>query len=165
MSTKHRLLERDPHGNTTCGGRRRRRHTAEREGRVRWRRRWRRNKCVAGMSLRHLMIISWCCRWPVSFLVSLPIPISFHCIANFFLFPSFALLSLSDCIVVSTFYSSHSFFIRSCEYGGGLLPLFFSKLIRRFHCIFHLMFMCTGFFSSAGEARKDERKDERKEIL
>lgn len=159
MSTKHRLLERDPHGNTTRGGKRRRRHTAEHEGRVRWSRRRRRNKCVAGMSLRHLMIISWCCRCPVSFLVSLPISISFHCIANFFLFPSFALHSLSDCIVVSTFYSSHPFFIRSCEYGGGFLPLFFSKLIRRFPCIFHLMFMCTGFFSSAGEARKDERKE------
>lgn len=87
----------------------------------------------------------------------------FHSIVSreflFFLFPSFSLLSLSDCIVVSTFYSSHSFFIRSCEYGGGLLLLFFSKLIRRFPCIFHLMFMCTGFFSSAGEARKDERKE------
>ena len=72
---------------------------------------------------------------------------------------SFALLSLSYCIVVSTFYSCHSFFTRSCEYGGGFLPLFFSKLIRRFPCIFHLMFMCTGFFSCAGEARKDERKE------
>jgi len=57
LSTKHRLLERDPHGNTTRGGRRRRRHTAEHEGRVRWSRRRRWNKCVAGMSLRHLMII------------------------------------------------------------------------------------------------------------